>query len=126
MPAPDQVRDDGSGIQLRKEAKQYWIPVEDPVFRGCVAILKIAYLLIVMPDSIRHPAVKPLEKHWIPGQARNDERVVSAVLVIMTQSNEGEELWLTPPPPLTPNLSDSVYFPAEPSTGRTLIFAPAR
>ena len=26
MPVPDQVRDDGSGIQKRKNVKLYWIP----------------------------------------------------------------------------------------------------
>jgi hypothetical protein len=26
MPVPDQVRDDGSGIQKSKEDKQHWIP----------------------------------------------------------------------------------------------------
>jgi hypothetical protein len=26
MPVPDQVRDDGSGIEIRNAVKQYWIP----------------------------------------------------------------------------------------------------
>ena len=59
MPVPDQVRDDGSGIQQRNHMK----------------------------------------KHWIPGQARNDERATNAVLSITTQSasREWQELKEKPP-----------------------------
>jgi hypothetical protein len=43
-----------------------------------------------MPDLIRHPVLWGEKKPWIPGQARNDETVVSAGLTIVTQSRKGE------------------------------------
>jgi hypothetical protein len=44
-----------------------------------------------MPDSIPHPATQEGEKHWIPGQARNDRQATSTDLPIAAQPMKGQD-----------------------------------
>jgi hypothetical protein len=64
----------------------------DSRLRGCVVIHKIAYFVTVMPvpDQVRDDGsgiqlCNNLKRHWIPGQARNDNTATYAILTIATQ-----------------------------------------